>query len=152
MAHARETVTIDRPVEVVFEFVLNGMNNPLWQPLVMDVQRLADTPGGPSFKQGLRGSAGGRIEGEYTVVETQTNQLIGFELTAGTARRTGRITFEAIGSQTRVGFALEAQTRGLARLVDPLLGRALQNEVSALHNLKGFLEGQQHVLYEHRFG
>ena len=118
------------------------MNNPLWQPLVMDVQRLADAPGGPSFKQGLRGSAGGRIEGEYTVVETQTNQLIGFELTAGTARRRGRITFEAIGSQTR----------GLARLVDPLLGRALQNEVSALHNLKGFLEGQQHVLYEHRFG
>ena len=152
MAHAQETVLIDRPVQVVFEFVLNGMNSPLWQPSVMDVERLADTPGGPSFKLGLRGAAGGRLDGDYKVVEAQPGQLIRFQVTAGAARRNGHFAFEAMGDQTRVSFVLQEPTKGLARLLDSLLGRTLQNEVAALHNLKGFLEGQKHVLYEHRFG
>lgn len=152
MAHAQQSVTIDRPVQVVYEFVLNGMNNPLWRPSVMDVERLADTPGGPSFKQGLRGAAGGRIDGDYEVVETRPNQLIRFQVTAGPARPSGIYTFEAVADQTRVTLALEVPTRGLARLVDGLIGRAMQSEVANLHNLKSFLEGQTQVLYEHRFG
>lgn len=152
MARAQETVTIDRPVQVVFEFILNGMNNPLWRPSVVDVERLADTPSGPSFKQGLRGPAGGRIDGDYVVVECQPGQFIRFQVTAGPARPSGSYTFEAIADQTRVTFTLEHPTKGLARLMDGLIGRTMQAEVASLHNLKAFLEGQNQISYEHRFG
>lgn len=152
MAHAQETVTIDRPVQVVFDFVLNGMNNPLWRTSVVDIERLADTPGGPSFKQGLRGPTGQRIDGDYKVVESQPGQLIRFQVTAGPAQPSGSYTFEAIGDQTRVTFALEYHPKGLAKLMDGLITRTMQAEVATLHNLKTFLESQNQVLYEQRFG
>ncbi len=32
MAHAEERITINRPVDDVFNFVLDGMNNQRWRP------------------------------------------------------------------------------------------------------------------------
>ena len=37
MASAHKAVRIDRPVDVVFDFLADGTNNPAWQPAVVDV-------------------------------------------------------------------------------------------------------------------
>src|SRR5690348_10467198 len=101
MAHAESMITIDRPVKSVFDFVLDGMNNPHWRPAVIEIQRV---PGKPAvFKQGLKGPGGRRIEGDYEIVEEKPNESIKFQVISGPARPTGVYKFEAVGNNaTRV--------------------------------------------------
>ena len=37
MASAHKAVRIDRPADLVFDFLADGTNNPTWQPAVVDV-------------------------------------------------------------------------------------------------------------------
>jgi uncharacterized membrane protein len=144
MAHAEESITIDRPVNAVFNFVLDGTNSPLWRKGVMDIERVPGKPlgVGAAFKQGLKGPGGRRIDGDYEIVECQPNELIKFQVTAGPARPTGTYRFEAAGDATRVTFILHFEPKGLARLMDPMITRTMRSEVATLASLKAYLESQ----------
>jgi uncharacterized membrane protein len=141
MAHAEYQVTIARPVEDVFKFILDGMNNPLWRPSVADIQRVTNQPDavGAKFKQGLKGP-GGRIDGDYEIVELNPNKLIKFQVIAGPARPTGVYKFDTMGNSTVVTFILDFQPKGLAKVMDPLINKQMQSEVGTLANLKTYLE------------
>lgn len=145
MAHAEESITIDRPVNTVFNFVLDGTNSPLWREGVMDIERVPGKPlgVGAAFKQGLKGPGGRRIDGDYEIVECQPNELIKFQVTAGPARPTGTYRFEAAGDATRVTFILHFEPKGLARLMDPMITRTMRSEVATLASLKEYLESQR---------
>lgn len=145
MAHAEESITIDRPVNTVFNFVLDGTNSPLWREGVMDIERVPGKPlgVGAAFKQGLKGPGGRRIDGDYEIVECQSNELIKFQVTAGPARPTGTYRFEAAGDVTRVTFILHFEPKGLARLMDPMITRTMRSEVATLASLKEYLESQR---------
>jgi uncharacterized membrane protein len=144
MAHAEGSITINRPANAVFNFVLDGTNNPLWRPAVVDIQRVPDKPSGVGavFKQGLKGPGGRRIEGDYEIVECQSNELIKFQVITGPARPTGTYRFEDVGNSTRVTFILHFEPKGLARLMNPIINQTMRSEVATLSNLKAFLEGQ----------
>jgi uncharacterized protein YndB with AHSA1/START domain len=142
MAHAENSITINRAATDVFNFLLDGANNPRWRPAVLDIQHDAATPSGLGavYKQGLKGP-GGRIDGDYKVTRLQPNQLIEFQVITGPARPTGTYTLEPSGSGTRVTFVLDFQPKGLARLMDGMIGKTMQSEVGNLANLKSVLEG-----------
>ena len=144
MAHAEGSITIDRPANVVFDFILDGMNNPLWRPSVADIQRVPGKPAGvgAAFKQGLKGPGGRRIDGDYEIVESNPHESIKFQVTAGPARPTGMYKFEALGNSTQVTFTLHYEPKGLARLMDPMINKTMQVEIATLSNLKAYLEGQ----------
>ena len=144
MAHAEASITIDRPISTVFDFVLDGMNGPLWRPSVADVERVAGTPSGVGavYKQGLKGPGGRRIAGDYKITECTPNELIAFQVIAGPARPTGTYRFEAAGSGTRITFILHYDPKGLGRLMNPVINRTMQGEVATLANLKSYLESQ----------
>lgn len=142
MAHAEETITIARPVKTVFDFVLDGANNPLWRPSVTDIRFLSDHEPlgvGSAFKQGLKGPTG-RIDGDYEIIACKPYELIQFQVNAGPARPTGTYHFESLGTSTKVTFILDYKTKGLAKLMDPLITGAMQSEVETLSNLKTYLE------------
>jgi len=143
MAHAEGKITIDRPIHVVFDFLLEGKNNSLWRPSVLDVTQVAGTPTGVGarYKQGLKGP-GGRIDGDYEIVESKPNEWIKFQVIAGPARPTGSYRLEALGNSTQVTFTLDFQPSGLARLMDGIIARTMQSEVQTLSNLKAYLERQ----------
>lgn len=137
MAHAENTLTINRPVQVVFDFLSDGLNNPLWRPTVTDIERM---PGKiNAYKQGLKGP-GGRIDGDYEIVESKLNELIKFQVIAGPARPTGVYRFESLGDSTRLTFSLNFEPKGLARLMDPMIASTMRSEVALLANLKSYLE------------
>ena len=144
MAHAEESITIHRPVNAVFDFVLDGTTSPLWRPGVLDIQRVPGKPSGVGavYKQGLKGPGGRRIEGDYEIVECQPNELIKFQVISGPARPTGTYRFETVGDATRVTFMLHYEPKGLARLMDPMITRTMRSDVATLSNLKAYLEGQ----------
>lgn len=137
MAHAEASVTIDRPVEVVFDFIADGMNNPLWRPTVTDIQKL---PGKrAAYKQGIRGPTG-RIDGDYEIVESVPNELIKFQVIAGPARPTGSYLFKTDGSSTTVTLILDLKTKGFLKLMDGTITATMKSEVGMLSNLKSYLE------------
>lgn len=141
MAHAEGKITIDRPVQMVFDFILDGANNPLWRPSVVDIKPLAEKPYGigSAFKQGLKGP-GGRIDGDYQITECEPNQIIEFQVIAGPARPTGTYHFETDERSTTVTFVLDFQPKGLAKLMNPMIQSSMQSEVATLANLKSYLE------------
>jgi uncharacterized membrane protein len=141
MAHAEGKITIDRPVQMVFDFILDGANNPLWRPSVVDIKPLAEKPYGigSAFKQGLKGP-GGRIDGDYQITEYKPNQIIEFQVIAGPARPTGTYHFETDERSTTVTFVLDFQPKGLAKLMNPMIQSSMQSEVATLANLKSYLE------------
>ena len=144
MAHAEQSVVISRPIKEVFDFVLDGTKNMLWRPSVVDVQAVAGKPAGAGavFKQGLKGPGGRRMDGDYQIVESRPDSFIKFEVIAGPARPTGTYQFETVGSGTQVTFVLDYQTKGLAKLMEPMINRAMREEVGNLTNLKAYLEKQ----------
>jgi uncharacterized membrane protein len=144
MAHAEASITIHRPINTVFDFVLDGTNSPLWRPAVVDIQRVPGTPAGAGaiFKQGLKGPGGRRIEGDYKIVECRLNELIEFQVKAGPARPTGTYKFEAVGDSTHVTFILHYEPKGLARLMGPMISQIMRDEVATLSNLKAYLESK----------
>ena len=143
MAHAEGSITIDRPVNTVFNFIADGTNNPLWRSSITDIERVPDKPTGLGavFKQGLKGP-GGRIDGDYEIVEYQPDQLIKFQVIAGPARPTGTYQFEEIGNSTRLTFTLHFEPKGLAKLMDPMIASSMKSEIAMLSDLKAYLESQ----------
>lgn len=141
MAHAEGNIVIDRPITTVFNFIADGTNNPLWRSSVTDIQRVPDKPTGLGtvFKQGLKGP-GGRIDGDYEIVEYKPDQLIRFQVIAGPARPTGTYTFESLGDSTRLTFTLHFEPKGLAKLMDPMITSSMKSEIAMLSDLKTYLE------------
>ncbi len=142
MAHAESNITINKPVKAVFEFVLDGMNGPLWRPSVADVKLMPGKPLGVGavYKQGLKGPGGRRIDGDYELVEVKPNEWIKFQVVAGPARPTGTYQFEPAGNSTKITFTLDFQPKGLAKLMDGMINKTMQEEVGTLSNLKAYLE------------
>ncbi len=110
MAHAEKTVLIHRPVESVFDFVLNGANNRLWRSSVLDIKPLSAPPYGvgSKFEQGLKGPAG-RIAGDYEITELRPNELLRFQVIAGPARPNGTFRFAQRDGATEVTFILDSR-------------------------------------------
>ena len=140
MAQAEGSIIIERPVNQVFDFISDGTNNPKWRSSVIDIQPV---PGKPAtFKQGLKGPGGSRIDGDYEVTESKKNELITFQVIAGPARPTGTYKFEAVGNSTRLTFILHFEPKGLAKLMDPIISSSMRSEIAMLNDLKAYLENQ----------
>ena len=144
MAHAEGSITINRPVKEVFDFILDGRNSALWRPSVLDVQLMPGNPLGVGaiFKQGLKGP-GGRIDGDYEIVECKPNELIRFQVITGPARPTGTYLFKSMDDSTQVKFILDFQPKGLAKLMDGMINKSMKGEVEKLSNLKAYFENQK---------
>ena len=140
MAHAEGSITIERPVSEVFDFLSDGMNNPKWRSSVLDIQPVAGKSA--TFKQGLKGRGGRRIDGDYEITESKRNELITFQVIAGPARPTGTYKLEAVGDSTRLTFILHFETKGVAKLMDPMINASMRSEIAMLANLKTYLEKQ----------
>ena len=142
MVQEQDSITIERPIDEVFAFLLDGMNNPLWRSSVIDSQRVAGKP--DTYKQGMKGPTG-RVDGDYEVTEIRPNQLIAMKAIAGMARPTSTFAFEAAGDATRVTFSLRFEGRGPAKLMEPLVATVMRREIGMLPNLKAHLERPRNI-------
>ncbi len=141
MSHAAGSIIVDRPVELVFNFILDGENNPLWRPSVIEVRRTTQETGvGATYRQVIKGPGGNRIDGDYRIIECKPGQRIRFEVTGGPVRPVGKYLFEDLGDSTQVQLILDFQPHGLARLMDGMVEKAMREEVAVLENLKKVLE------------
>jgi hypothetical protein len=142
MAHATQTITVDRPIGDVFAFLADGMNEPAWRPGVTDVSHVAGTgPGvGATYKQTLKGPGGRAIPGDFRITRYDEPTRLDFEVIAGPARPTGRYDLVEKGpGSTEVTFTLDLKPRGLMVLMTPMINRQVRVEVGNLANVPGAL-------------
>lgn len=142
MPHAENAVTIEAPVATVFAFLADGTNNPKWRPGVLDI---TPPPGGPAvgatYKQGLKGPRGKRIDGDYQITALEPPAKLAFAVVAGPARPTGTFELsEAAPGQTSVHFSLDLTAKGVMKLMGGMIQKTMDAEVACLANLKSALE------------
>ncbi len=130
MAHAEKGVVIHRPVESVFNFVLNGANNKLWRSSVLDVKPLSAAPYGVGsrFEQAVKGP-GGRVPGDYEITEFRPNELIAFRISAGPTRQTGSYRFKRQDGATEITSVLDYDSNDLSKSIDSATTRQIFEEV-----------------------
>lgn len=139
MVHEEGSITIARPIDAVFAFVADGMNNLRWRTTVLDIAPVPGKPG--TYKQGVKGP-GGRTDSDYEVTEMKPNELISIRVIAGPVRPTGAFKFDADGSSTRVTYVLHFEPKGYAKLMEPMVRTNMLAELGMLPNLKACLESQ----------
>ena len=146
MPEARHEVTIRRPASEVFGFIADGLNGPKWRTGILDIAHISGTGVGATYKQGVKGPGGRRIDADYRVTTYEPNSRLAFEAIAGPVRPKGEYLLEEVDGGTRLTFALHAELGGIKKL---LMGRAVQKtmdaEVAALAKLKEVLEAQSVV-------
>jgi uncharacterized protein YndB with AHSA1/START domain len=141
MPEARHQVTIRRPAAVVFEFIADGLNGPNWRTGILDISHVSGSGVGATYKQGVKGPGGRRIDADYRITAYEPDTRLAFEAIAGPVRPTGEYVLEVVDGGTRLTFALQAELSGIKKL---LMGGAVQktmdSEVAATERLKGVLE------------
>lgn len=142
MPAARNQVTIQRPVADVFAFIADGLNGPAWRSGILDIAHVTGSGVGATYKQGVKGPGGRRVDADYRVTAFEPGRRLAFEAIAGPVRPTGEYLLEDVGGATRVTFALQAQLGGVQRLLmGGMVQKTMEAEVAALANLKRVLEG-----------
>lgn len=141
MPSARHEITIDRPVGEVFSFIADGLNGPEWRSGVSDIALVSGSGVGATYKQGVKGPGGRRIDADYRITAYEPNSRLAFEGIAGPVRPKGEYVFDQVDGGTRVSFALDAELSGIKKL---LMAGAVQKtmdaEVQAFERVKALLE------------
>jgi carbon monoxide dehydrogenase subunit G len=142
MPSAQHTVTIKRPAEDVFAYVLDGEKCPEWRPGVTDIKRISGDGGvGTVYAQGVRGPVGRRIAADYRVSVCEPSRVLEFQTVAGPVRPHGRYEINPEGDGSRLSLSLDADLSGFRAVV---MGRAVQRtmdtEVHAIDRMKAILE------------
>ncbi|MGX5717310.1 SRPBCC family protein [Arthrobacter sp. MAHUQ-56] len=144
MAHAENTITINRPAREVYDFLADGLNNTAWRQGVQSISLKEGKPGerGAVYSQTLTGPRGRPLAGDYRITQAEPARLLAFEVIAGPARPTGTYTLADTGGGTSVNFSLDARLPVLMRVLDSLVTRTMESEVAQLARLKQVLEGR----------
>jgi uncharacterized protein YndB with AHSA1/START domain len=140
MAHAVQTVTVNRSIGDVFAFLADGANEPLWRPGLSDVSHVADTGTavGATYKQTMKGPGGRSIPGDYRITRYDEPTRLDFEVIAGPARPTGRFDLrEVAADKTEVTFTLDLTPRGFMVLLTPMINKQVRTEVANIANVPG---------------
>ncbi|MCI0398208.1 MAG: SRPBCC family protein [Chloroflexi bacterium] len=137
-----ESIVIDRPVEAVFAFVSDIVNDPKYRQDVLEAKWTSEGAigSGRTFEHLLNFMGHKRIKGRVT--EYRPNELSEVQYISGSIRPIYRITFEPTGTGTRITHHSDVQIFGLLRLLEPLMpGMAKGRVVRDYENLKRLLEG-----------
>ena len=142
MAHAENETVINKPIEIVYAFLADGLNNPKWRPGVVSIELKSGSAGqvGTVYKQVLKGPGGRNIDGDYRVTTATPNAELAFAVIAGPARPTGSYYLEPALEGTMVRFVLDLHPKGLAKLMEPMIQKTMNGETAQLSNLKQWLE------------
>jgi uncharacterized membrane protein len=139
MTRVEHSVEIDLPLEEVFAFVSNPLNDPYWETALLSGQDLGSPEGAGTKATRVRKLLG--FESTAEITEFEPNSKIGVKGTSGPLPFEGAWTFEPFGSGTRVTFAVETRASGPSKATEPMFARMLEEDAQAnLANLKKVLE------------
>lgn len=131
---------IDRPADVVFDFVADERNN--YDPRVRDAQLITAGPIGVGTQFRSAGASLGRsVEMIIEITNYERPRRLGSTTHLSSMQIYSDLAFEPDGSGTRMRWSSTLEPRGLLKLLTPLLAAAGRRQVSIVWaNLKRTLE------------
>jgi carbon monoxide dehydrogenase subunit G len=147
MTTITQSVTVDRPVEEVWDFIGDFENTTRWSRGVLEARQTSDGPlGVGSTLQTVVKAFGRRRTADYLVTEYQPNHAFAFEVTSGPMTSRARYSVQPAGAGTRLTASGEAEASGLYKLLAPVLVRTLErHSQDDLANVKRILEASAAV-------
>ena len=145
MIKIESSVTINRPVEDIFEFIADNDNDTLWQSGVTESEQPTGSMGvGATYKQ-VSKVVGREIESTIEVTEYDPNRRFAFKTTSGPLPMAGSFTCEQVAEgETKVHILGEGESGGLFKLAEPVINKMVQREWETnLANLKDLMEAQE---------
>jgi uncharacterized protein YndB with AHSA1/START domain len=137
MIRIRSSVTIQCPVEAVFDWVHNPERHTHWQLGLVEV---AHFPAERRIVE-VRRLLGRRIEHVMEIVEHEPNRLIRHRGGADTHNIDRLYTFEEANGGTRLTVEVDMSTVGVFAMATPTLERMLKRQIDgSLQHLKDMLE------------
>jgi uncharacterized protein YndB with AHSA1/START domain len=139
---ATNEVVINRPVEEVFDFFADHDNDKLWRPGVLEMRHVSGSGVGSKFAQKVKGPGGRAIDAGIEITEFARPRRLAFRTVEGPVRPIGKYSFEATDGGTRVRFELEAELRGLKRVMSGAVQKTMRSEVGRLEAAREALESR----------
>jgi uncharacterized protein YndB with AHSA1/START domain len=130
-----ETFVVNRPPEVVFDYMTDPSNLASWQTSKTSVEQLSDGPPGLGTRVRERTKPPGGREFEQLVEFTEFTRPRRFHvhIVEGPYPVDGTWSFEPSDGGTRVRFAAEGQLRGMMRLLEPVTARIMARQFAGYH-------------------
>ena len=144
MAHIEGEIVVDRPVDVVFDFVADERNEPRFNPRLTSVEQISAGPIGLGTRFRATTTSMGRSAEmviEFTAFERPQRLSSSTHMSA--MEMSGTLTFEAIPAGTLMRWSWEVEPRGILKLLTPLVGfMGRRQEQIIWTSLKRYLEEQ----------
>ena len=136
------SIIIDRPNDEVFDFVLDERNEPLYNPELLHSEKLADGPIGvgtkfrASHRQGRRA-----VDMAVEVTGCDPPRRMASTTTMPWADIDGELTFEPVGTSTKMRRDWKVRPKGHMRALMPLIGfMGRRSEKACWEGLKQYME------------
>ena len=144
MTHIQHTITIDRPVNEVWDYVLDARNDPVWITNVVDVGRGAEAPVevGLEIEETYK-FLGVRLPTTLKVTEHEPPRRSAIEVSDGPIPARGSYQLEPVDGATRFTMTMDTDAHGFFKLAEPVFARMARRDFAAsLGNLKDILEAR----------
>ena len=139
--HVEESIEINRPLQEVFDYVSDVGNYPKWMAHALEVRK--DTPDlpqqGDRFTLAIK-SVGLRFETPYERTSSEPNRQITDRAVGGPVpNQRWHSAFQEVPGGTRFTRAVDVESGGLLKLLEPLqkraAGRQLRKDLQTLKNV-----------------
>ena len=129
MTRFEHSVVIERPLDEVWDYVMEPVNDPVWQAMVSEVRREAGAPVevGTEIEKVFQ-FLGRRFEVTLEVTELEPRRRSSVRSAKGPVPMTGSYTFEAVDSGTRFSLTGETDAHGLFKLGEPVFARMARRD------------------------
>jgi Polyketide cyclase / dehydrase and lipid transport len=122
MAHVNGEITINRPVQEVFDFVADERNEPRYNPRMLRAEKLSPGPVGPGsrFRAVMRSwPRPTTMTSEFTMY--QRPRRLASTSCLSTMDIEGTLSFDPVSEGTRMRWSWQLQPRGLLKLMTPVV-------------------------------
>ena len=143
MSKVSGEILIERPVEEVFDYVADQRNEPIYNPQMLQSEKITDGPIGVGTRFRAVAKSGRRpVEMLIEVTEFQRPRRLGSRTTMSSVGVDGELTFEPVAGATRMSWSWKVSPRGSLRLLGPLVARlGRRQEQTIWAGLKAQLKG-----------
>jgi hypothetical protein len=136
---------IERPIDVVFDFVADDRNEPLYNSALLHSDKVTAGPVGlGTCFHATHKSARRSVEMDVVITAYVRPRLMASRTTMSWSEIDGELRFEPVGSSTRMHWAWNIHPKGLANLLRPLVGViGMRSERACWEGLKRYLEAHE---------
>jgi uncharacterized membrane protein len=144
MTKLEHAVTIERPLDEVWDYLMDARNDPVWMGNVVEVGRGADQPVEPGLEiEETYKFLGKRFGVTMKVTEHDPKRRSAVAITSGPIPGRGAYDLEPVDGGTHLRATLETDAHGFFKLAEPVFARMARRDfVANLENLKDLLEAR----------